>query len=408
MPKAFPKTSFLVRLLVGLVLVAGAFGLARFLVVNPPTVEERDREERLAPLVEIFPLQPHAEPILVAALGEVVAAERLGLAPRVSGRVESISELLVPGAFVPQGMPLLKIDEQDFLFAERNAAAAVAAAESALASEQGQQAVAREELKLIEEPLTEAERRWVLREPQLASARAELDSARANLEAAQEALRRTEVAAPFDAVVLSRNVARGTELENRDPVAELARADEFWIELAVPSDQLRWIAFPDSPGESGAAVHLSSPTSWKRGQGRTGSLLGLVSELDRASRMATVLARVKDPMAKRPETGQQPQVLLGSILRGEIEGITLEGAYAIPRRFLRPGDQVWLAARDDTLAIEPVEVLYRGEDFIYVKGDLRPGDRLITRGLRLAVPGMKLRIEAPAGQVSAGGEGQDT
>jgi hypothetical protein len=49
-------------------------------------------------------------------------------------------------------------------------------------------------------------------------------------------------------------------------------------------------------------------------------------------------------------------------------------------------------ARDDELQIVPVDILWRTENAVFVRGSLAAGDRVIVSPLRTAIAGMAVRV----------------
>jgi multidrug efflux pump subunit AcrA (membrane-fusion protein) len=83
---------------------------------------------------------------------------------------------------------------------------------------------------------------------------------------------------------------------------------------------------------------------------------------------------------------------VGQYVEVHIDG--REGDYSVvPRRALRPGDEVWAVA-DSTLRPVPVEVLQQSGDSAFVSGTFRPGEAVVVSGIAVATEGMRVR---PAG-----------
>jgi multidrug efflux pump subunit AcrA (membrane-fusion protein) len=130
--------------------------------------------------------------------------------------------------------------------------------------------------------------------------------------------------------------------------------------------------------------------------GRSGRLARLVGDLDPVGRMARVLVEIDDPLGlnakKNPAT---IPLMLGAYVRVEIEAGNAEEVFLLPRTALREGDQVWVAAEEDRLAVKPVEVLWRSKDTVLIRKGLSEGDRVVTNSIPLPIPNMKLRVESP-------------
>ena len=51
---------------------------------------------------------------------------------------------------------------------------------------------------------------------------------------------------------------------------------------------------------------------------------------------------------------------------------------------------IWIMDRDNRLQIEPVEVVWRSQDSVFISTELRDGIRLVTSSIPTPIRGMKL------------------
>jgi multidrug efflux pump subunit AcrA (membrane-fusion protein) len=232
----------------------------------------------------------------------------------------------------------------------------------------------------------------MLREPQRETARAAVAAAEAALAAAELNLERTRIKAPFNALVMERQVNTGTRVGTGASLATLVDTDAFWVELAVPAASLRWLNLP-TEGEEGSKVRLYQEQIWGAGRYREGRVIRVRGDLDEKGRMARLLVAVNDPLALTD--GERPPLLLGAFVRAEIAGRELEQVLALDRGWLRDDNTLWVMDRDDNLAIRHPPLIYSGTSEVYVRDGLQAGDRIITSELAVAVEGMPLRTAAP-------------
>lgn len=390
-PKKQSPAILALKVVLPLVLVGVGVWQGLYLMKSAPKAEAGRGGPRAARLVEVMPVRQLSRAVEVEAMGTVKPARQVDLHPRVSGMVAEIGENFRPGGTFAEGERILRLEPDDLRLAVQRAEAAVATARASLDLERGQQAVARDELALIREPLGEEDKRWVLREPQLESAAAALRSAEAALEQTKLDLARAEVVSPFNAVVLDRLTDVGGQVGPNTTIATLAGTDAFWLELSVPGDDLRWVQLPGSDGRGGSKVLISDEVTFPKEGKREGHVIGLAARLDENSRMARVLVEVGDPMALR--TPGSPRLLLNSYVRARILGPEVPGAKLISRAHLREGDTVWVMNEKDELEIRPVEIIYRGEEEVLIAGGLTEGERVVMTNLRTPVAGMALRVE---------------
>ena len=221
-----------------MLIVAGGAAFAYF-KATAPTIE-RAAPERQATVVRVQPARTGNVRTAVTAMGTVVPAREVTLKARVSGEITSVVPEFIPGGHIGKGEELLHLDPSDHKLAVRKAESALEKARADLAIEEGNQTIAREELRILSELAAEdvAETALALRKPQLQQARAAVASAEADLRQARLNLERTVIQAPFNAMVIERHVNVGTYAGTQDSLATIVGTDAFWIEAVVPVDQL--------------------------------------------------------------------------------------------------------------------------------------------------------------------------
>lgn len=385
-----------------LLILAAAAGLT-FLLFSAREEPERKDLEAKPTLVETTTVERDAHRLDVRASGTVVPARQIVVSPQVSGRLTSVDDDLVPGGIVQEGDTIATIERDDYRIAVNQRQTALKQAKSQLAIEQGQQDVARQEWQLFKDDMSEESSpqdstgppALALRKPQLESAKAQVEAAKAQLEQAQLNLRRTNVQAPFDALVRSEQADLGQLVGAQSQLATLVGIDRFWVRLSVPSDEIPLIDIPGVNADEGSIAHITydvGPTSITR-RGRVVRLLG---DLDPQGRMARVLVEIDDPLGvlasrEDPKTNQRGiPLLLDAFVDVRMDGNTTEELIEIPRRALRNGDEAYVI-EDGQLSIRPLEIVQRLPGSVLVASGLNDGDTLVTGPLPKPVEGMKLR-----------------
>ncbi len=394
------RTVFFRGILPLAVIVAGSF-LSIWIIETGPQAKPHP-QTRNATLVAVRTVDYSPRQTVVSGMGTVIAARNVELKPQVSGEIISLNPNLVPGGYFQKGEILLRIDPTDYRLTVRERAADVAKAESDLELEQGNQLVAKKEYALLGETVSDQERSLMLRRPQLESLQASLESAQAKLDKARVDLARTEIKAPFNAVIQSRDVSLGTQASESSVLATLVDTDAYWVEVSVPVSQLRWIQIPQTRKDQGALVRIYDTAAWGDTVFRQGRVIRLKSELESQGRMARLLIQVTDPLSLEPGHADKPQMLIGSYVRVEIQGNAVASAAVIEREFIRNGNSVWVMTPEKTLAVRPVEIAFRGADRLLVTGGIISGEKLIITDISSPVEGMSLRVvDTPADQTAA-------
>jgi len=380
------------KLVVPLVLLAAGGGAVYYMMETAPVPERRELA-RQARLVEVAEVSRQNNRVLLDAQGTVKPAQEVVLNPQVSGAVIEMSDALVPGGRFAEGDTLLRIDPRDYDLTLRDRKTAVVRMESELTLARASQDVARREYESLGEEFADSERALVLREPQIASADANLAAARAMVEEAELDLERTKITAPFDALVVEEMVDVGTRLSPQSTIARLVGTDTFWVEVALPQGDLRWVPLPEAGGE-GARVILSQPKVWGPGEEREGRVVRLLPDLSDEGRMARLLVAVDDPLALKPENEGKPRLLVGQYLRTVVEGREVPDSFFLDRRMLREGDQVWVMNGAGVLEIRDIEIAYRGLERVLALSGIEDGEQVVTSGIAAPAEGMPLRVAA--------------
>ena len=381
------------KLILPVLIVAGAMGFYKYQMDTRPEAQRR-LADRQARLVTVDSVHRQTRPAVVHAMGTVKPATEVALTAEVTGIVTDMDPAVVPGGLVKQGQILYRIDSRDYETIVQQRQSDLARAELALRLEQANQTVARQEFELLGEMIEEQERELVLREPHLAEARRALEAAKAALAKAELDVRRCTVRAPFNAVIKAKHADVGARVSPTTPLAVLTGTDEYWVELLVPIEQLRWIQFPDRGESDGSPVRIYNSSIWREGQYRQGRVLRLMGQLEEAGRMARMIVSVPDPLGLRTEQ-DAPLLLIGSYVRAEIQGREIPDVIVLPREYLRDGEFVWVMNEQGAMEIRRVEIVYRGREAVYVTSGLSDGDRVVSSDLSAPVEGMPLRVDSP-------------
>lgn len=361
---------------------------AAIVVINrtEPTAEQINATRKSAALVETVTVERGAYSPTLVVLGTVQPAQEVLLSPRVSGQVVELSTAFVPGGMVRQGDVMLRIDPADLENTLSVRKSELQQVEASLEIEEGRQSLAKKELALLGDSIDETDRALVLREPQLASIKAEVSAAEAAVERALLDLERTAVIAPFDAQVLTRSINVGSQVSPGDELGRLVGIEEYWILAAVPVRSLRWVQFPDADHE-GSTVRLRNPDAWGNEIERPARVQKMIGTLDEQSRLARVLLTATDPLAEQSDA---PPLILDSLIEARIEGRRIEDVVRLSRAFVRDGDTVWVMT-DNQLEIREAEIVFRDVDYAYVRSGLETGDEVVTTTLATVADGVGLR-----------------
>ena len=379
------------KVLIPFLVIAVGLASGGYLYATKPKAR-RVRPQSQAPLVEVIKAQIGSHVIVVEAMGTVIPSRKITFKSQVSGLVNEVAGEFVPGGLFKAGDLMLKLDPQDYQLAVKKQNNQVSQALADWQLEKGRQAVAQNELKLMQSISGKVvkDKFLALREPQMAQSSAALNSARLALKQAELDLKRTEIRAPFNCLVIERAVDLGSQVTLQDNLATLVGTDSYWIEASVPVDRLPWIDIPLRNGDVGSPVRVQN----RVGTERAGRVIRLLGALNDDSRMARLLIQVDDPLGLKSGTPETP-LLLGSYATVFIRAKTVENVIRLPRAALRDGGRLWVLEKG-TLDVRPVRTVWRGKEFVYVNQGLDPGALIVVSELSAPVQGMTLRLQDKA------------
>jgi len=394
--KVDPVTRVLIQIaykaVLPLLIVAAGVGFLNYQMNSRPQAERR-KPERHARLVTIQVVNKEKSTAILPGMGTVTASREITLSPEITGVITSIDPSVVPGGLVKAGQILYQVDRRDYETVVKQRQSELAKAQLELKLETGSQTVARQEYDLLADMVQDADMELILRKPQLESARQAVQAAQAALEKAMLDVERCSIRAPFNAMIRARHADLGARVSPTSALAELVGTDEYWIEVAVPVRQLGWIEIPKSLSDKGSMVRVYNSAAWGEQVYREGRVVRLLGQLEEEGLLARLLVAVEDPLHLQGSTAMEP-LLIGSYVRVEIQGRTIDEAIALSRAFVRNGDTVWIMNDNDQLEIRPITVAYSNRETVYITGGIEDGSRVVTTMLSAAVNGMPLRAES--------------
>ncbi|MCP4602947.1 MAG: efflux RND transporter periplasmic adaptor subunit [Proteobacteria bacterium] len=390
------------------VIIAAGVGVFFFLFSSRSEAKRKTLPPKMT-IVEVAEASPTSERAIVMATGTVVPAKLVTLSPEVGGRIVAQSKKLVPGGRFRKGQIVIRLDLQDYDLVMTQQQARVTRSEMELATEQGRKAVAEKEWSLIRDDVRPSDegKKLALREIQLENAKAAVESAQSALAMAELNRSRTVIRAPFNALVTEEYVDIGQVVGPGSRIATLVSSDVFWVRVAVPMDRLSWIRIPGVNSKNGSPVRIVQKVGTGQSVVRTGRVIRLLGDLDPIGKMARLLVEVVNPLGtKDREDSEGLPLLLGAYVSVEIEGPELADMVILPRHAIREGNQIWVKSGSE-LSIRSVEVVWTKKEEVFVRGEIQPGEQVVTSRISAPVEGMKVALEGekPKGESSLTGPG---
>ncbi|RZO71773.1 MAG: efflux RND transporter periplasmic adaptor subunit [OM182 bacterium] len=331
--------------------------------------------------VRVQSVNPKTIQLKVHSQGTVMPSIQSQLIPEVSGKVVWTSDRLVSGGYVTEGQTLAKVDDLDYRNARDRAKAALERASAEL--QHAKFEYGRQE-SLVERNLTsQSALENSLRVYRVSQAA--YDDARVNHEQAEENVKRTILKAPFTGLVRSENVDIGQFVSRGQPIATLYATDMVEVRLPIADRQLAFLNLPsartgtldpqEQPDVLLTAEYAGRALSWR------GKIVRTEAEIDSASRMVQLVARIDNQAAASP-------LSVGLFVNAEIAGLAAENIVILPRSALRNDNQVLVVDGEDKLRFKDVNLLRLYQDQVLIDAGINTGDRVCVSVLQTAIEGM--------------------
>ena len=385
-----------IKIILPVGLIAGAAAVA-WLMASSRTQTERQPPAPPSVLVEVATAEREPVTFVVRTQGVVSPRTSTTLVSEVSGQIVEVAPAFVAGGFFKRGDVLARIDPRNYETALKRARAALAKAETQLATEQALAAFAFEDWQRLRslDPRHEEASDLTLRKPQLAEARASLESAEADEEKAAEDLNRTVIRAPYDGMVREKRADVGQYVNVGSALAETFAIDYAEIRLPVPQRELQFLELPDGPEGPAPRVVLEADLggvrhAWEARVVRTEGVF------DADSRVLYAVAQVDDPYNRAGAAHPEP-LRIGTFVVAAIDGRAAGELFAIPRHALQRGRTLWVITDEMTMQPRDLAILRTDESFAYVAAGVEPGQRYTVTPPSKPLPGMAVRFATPAG-----------
>jgi len=260
----------------------------------------------------------------------------------------------------------------------------MASARAALEKEVAQGKVAEREWKLITDT---SPTELSLRKPQLAQELARVKSAQAAVLRAERNLQRTEIKAPYDAMINSRTIGLGSYVGVGSEVGMLLGTAIAEVRLPVADNQLQFLI---DQGQQ-AKVNLTGTYAGKEIQWQA-EIARSEGVIDNKSRMSYLVAEIHDPYhLKNSKVGNGNPLRFGSYVQANILGVEVANASIVPR-YLVVNNRVAILDNESKLHYADINIVRQQGGNVVISNGLLDGDKLIVSALDYPVDGMKLAL----------------
>ncbi len=325
---------------------------------------QKPQEKRV--VVSAYVVKAEEVPIYYQTKGYLEGERDVFLKPLVSGRVLGV--FVDEGAFVKGGQALLKIDPTEYENVLRQLSAQLA---QARVSYENMKAIAERRRFLFERELIAREEfenlqsQLKAQEELIKSLQAQVSNARLNLE-------RTSLTAPFSGYIAQRFVNVGDYITPQSQTFRLVTLDPIRFVFQVPQEYLSY-------AKEGSKVKISVEPF-----GDFEGMVFFVSPTADQNRLIIIKARLQNPKGElKPGMYGEAKLLL-----------KVERGFAVPEQavVIQGNKKVVWRIQEGTAEPVQVEVIRQGQGVVYVKGNLKEGEKIALENAYVLQQGVKVEV----------------
>lgn len=378
----------LLKVIAPVAVLAISVGVVTALSAAKPAPEKKEDTQRFISLY-VDEVRSDEVTLSVQAEGEVRPKTEIDLIPQVSGRIVGISESFAEGAEFDPGETLIKIDDTNYVIAKTRAEANLATAKVAVQREYANAKIKAEHW--LDKDTQGKPSEYALNKPQVQEAEAMLAAAEADLREAKLNIARTEINVPFLGRVREKLVGIGQYVTAGTRLGRVFSTDVVEVRLPLSDTQLAELNLPIGfmAGGSNAPQVQFSATVGNKQHTWTGRIVRTNAAMDQTTRMVYAIAEVDDPYGLGSDAGAPMAV--GMFVKAEIAGVNSQSAMVLPRLALRNANKVYVINDDNRLEIRTVDVLSTSTETVLVTDGVKPGDKVVTSTIPVAIDGMEVR-----------------
>ena len=383
--------AILTRVLPALLILGFFISIYSWLQATKQVVKPQAPEEQTWIVQSVTVQQVDVQP-LEQAFGTVVAAREAHLRFGVAGEVERVSNNLRNGAHVKTGDILASLDTERLQLALDKVEVQIKA-ESTQIKEFTAQLALRQRMAERAQSLSEkgvgsqadldgAELAVSQASNQLALAKSRLAELKVSLRRHRKDLEDAVLKAPFDGSLSSVDLALGNQVSNTYLVATLTDLSSLEVSFVVPAD-----IYANVTNLIGQQVKLSWSSEGSVVSETTATITRAEVVVDRTEGGGRLYAELPDDAARF--------VPPGAFVEVSYSGRELTSVIELPEEALVGQDQVFVIEQGRAMQRQVV-LLHRSPGWIWVRGDLTSGDKVIATRLPGIGNGLRVRAVASA------------
>ncbi len=373
----------IVRRTLPLVIIAIFIALSVLLLNNKKRPEQQKAQVR-TPVLEVIRIEKQDVQLSVDSYGVVEPKYKAEVVSEVIGSVNYISPDFAVGKFVSKGDLLARLDDSDYHADLAQAEASLAQAQAKLKEEIARGKVAKKTLRDVSPNKKTA---LGLREPQRKQEEANVKFAKAGVERAKRNLAKTEIRAPFDALVKMKNINMGSYLTQGKLIGELYGTETAEIRLPITPNSFSYL---DLNRLDSRKLNIEAQYGDIQINHWAAKLVRNEGIIDQDNRMIYLIAEVDDPYNLKspldkssiksisPLSISSPSLTLpvlqfGTFVTTTIQGKKVKDVIKLPRHVVR-SEQVIVVDSQNKTQTRQVNVVRSDNENAYVIGGLEDGE----------------------------------
>ncbi|WP_318406235.1 efflux RND transporter periplasmic adaptor subunit [Photobacterium leiognathi] len=373
----------IVRRTLPLVIIAIFIALSVLLLNNKKRPEQQKAQVR-TPVLEVIKIEKQDVQLSVNSYGVVEPKYKAEVVSEVIGSVNYISPDFAVGKFVSKGDLLARLDDSDYHADLAQAEASLAQAQAKLKEEIARGKVAKKTLRDVSPNKKTA---LGLREPQRKQEEANVKFAKAGVERAKRNLAKTEIRAPFDALVKMKNINMGSYLTQGKLIGELYGTETAEIRLPITPNSFSYL---DLNRLDSRKLNIEAQYGDIQINHWAAKLVRNEGIIDKDNRMIYLIAEVDDPYNLKSPLGKSsiksitslssssqslslPVLQFGTFVTTTIQGKKVKDVIKLPRHVVR-SEQVIVVDSQNKTQTRQVNVVRSDNENAYVIGGLEDGE----------------------------------
>ncbi|WP_318444529.1 efflux RND transporter periplasmic adaptor subunit [Photobacterium leiognathi] len=373
----------IVRRTLPLVIIAIFIALSVLLLNNKKRPEQQKAQVR-TPVLEVIRIEKQDVQLSVNSYGVVEPKYKAEVVSEVIGSVNYISPDFAVGKFVSKGDLLARLDDSDYHADLAQAQASLAQAQAKLKEEIARGKVAKKTLRDVSPNKKTA---LGLREPQRKQEEANVKFAKAGVERAKRNLAKTEIRAPFDALVKMKNINMGSYLTQGKLIGELYGTETAEIRLPITPNSFSYL---DLNRLDSRKLNIEAQYGDIQINHWAAKLVRNEGIIDKDNRMIYLIAEVDDPYNLKSPLDKSsiksisslstsspsltlPVLQFGTFVTTTIQGKKVKDVIKLPRHVVR-SEQVIVVDSQNKTQTRQVNVVRSDNENAYVIGGLEDGE----------------------------------